>query len=221
MTGRARGGGNGRPITVTMQRPRDGSSGSPKKYRLKQYRTVIVSAPSAATDRLLARAKQQTNCPGLATIAAAIALLLAPHGTAVRAERSLWREMVGRGSAYPIGHTDTADRTPMRPHSRYFIGGLGMAIAMSSFVVALEISAAPIGPSGADPGQVNRGLKGDRLPLIPGASGARPMDDPRAHEPKLPEMCAAAFDARRGVFSAEVAGRCVASAPIHRHSVAG
>src|SRR6266852_8005258 len=89
MTGRARGGGNGRPITVIMQRPRDGSSGSPKKYRLKQYRTVIVSAPSAATDRLLARAKQQTNCPGLATIAAAIALLLAPHGTAVRAERSL------------------------------------------------------------------------------------------------------------------------------------
>jgi len=96
-----------------------------------------------------------------------------------------------------------------------------MAIAMSSFVVALEIPAAPIGPNGADPGHVNRGLKGDRLPLIPGASRARPMDDPRAHEPKLPEMCAAAFDAKRGAFSAEVAGRCVASAPIHRHAVAG
>src|SRR2546425_3275334 len=94
---------------------------------------------------------------------------------------------LGRGHVYPIGHTGIADQTPMRPHSRYFIGGLGMAIAMSSFVVALEIPAVSRGPNGPDPGTVSRGLKGDRLPLIPGPSGARPVDDPRAHEPKLPE----------------------------------
>src|SRR6266446_775435 len=63
MTGRARGGGNGRPITVIMQRPRDGSSGSPKKYRLKRYRTVVVSTPSAATDRLLAEAADRLPRP--------------------------------------------------------------------------------------------------------------------------------------------------------------
>ena len=56
----------------------------------------------------------------------------------------------------------------MRRNSQYVISGLGVVVALSFFVIGLEVSASTVG-SGADraPNQVVRTLKGDRLPLIP------------------------------------------------------
>lgn len=98
----------------------------------------------------------------------------------------------------------------MRMQRGYLFGGVGVAVAMLSMVAALEAQVATA-PLGVDRGTVNRSLKGDRLPLIPGA-GASPVELRRIPEPKLPSGC---DDGRayRGPFSAEVAGRCLAAAP--------
>jgi len=98
----------------------------------------------------------------------------------------------------------------MRIQRGYLFGGLGVAVAMLSMVAALEAQVATA-PLGVDRGAVNRTLKGDRLPLIPGA-GATPVELRRLPEPKLPNGC---DDGRayRGPFSAEVAGRCFAAVP--------
>jgi hypothetical protein len=107
--------------------------------------------------------------------------------------------------------------SPMRRQRGYLYGGLGVAVALLSMVAALEAQVASA-PSGVERGSVNRALKGDRLPLIPGATGAVPTELPRAREPKLPDGCDDA-NAPRGPFSAEVAGRCVAAAPTDRQLV--
>jgi hypothetical protein len=102
----------------------------------------------------------------------------------------------------------------MRRQRGYLFGGLGVAVAMLSMIAALEAQVATARPGvGVDRGTVNRALKGDRLPLIPGATGAAPIDlRPAATEPKLPDGCEEAH-APRSPFSAEVAGRCLAAAP--------
>jgi hypothetical protein len=84
---------------------------------------------------------------------------------------------------------------------------MGMAVAMLSFVVTLEAEGVAPGPR-FDPGSVNRTLKGSRLPLVPGTSGATPVDAPYVHSPKSPSDCKP--DAIPKPFAAEVAGRCVA-----------
>jgi hypothetical protein len=113
--------------------------------------------------------------------------------------------------------------SPMRRQRGYLYGGLGVAVAMLSMVAALEAQVATARPGverGVDRGSVNRTLKGDRLPLIPGATGAIPIELPRALEPKLPDGCDDA-NAPRGPFSAEVAGRCIAAAPTDRQIALG
>jgi len=101
----------------------------------------------------------------------------------------------------------------MRRQRRYLVGGLGAAAAMLIVLLGLE---AQVGAQveaarrGVDPGTVNRALKGDRLPLIPRASDAKPA--PRAPEPKLPDGCVGGFTSTKNVLSTEVPGRCVASA---------
>ena len=109
--------------------------------------------------------------------------------------------------------------SPMRRQRGYLYGGLGVAVAMLSMVAALEAQVATARP-GVERGSVNRTLKGDRLPLIPGATGAIPIELPRALEPKLPDGCDDA-NAPRGPFSAEVAGRCIAAAPTDRQIALG
>ena len=95
----------------------------------------------------------------------------------------------------------------MRGQTGYIVGALGMAVAVLSFAVTLEAEVAPAGPR-FDPATVNRTLKGGRLPLIPGASGANPIEAPSLREPKSPRECQP--DVAPKPFSTEVAGRCVA-----------
>jgi hypothetical protein len=85
---------------------------------------------------------------------------------------------------------------------------LGTAVATVSFFTTLQFSSAPaaLTPSLA----IDRTLKDDRLPIVPGAA-ARPTL-PKA-EPALPEGCVAKADGVRTIFAAEVPGRCVAAAP--------
>src|SRR5438876_11384976 len=109
--------------------------------------------------------------------------------------------------------------SPMRPQRGYLFGGLGAAVAMLSMVAALEAQVMTARP-GVDRGTVNRALKGDRLPLIPGATGASPIELPGAGKPKLPNGCDEDVRASRSPFSAEVAGRCLAAMPTDRPGVA-
>ena len=109
--------------------------------------------------------------------------------------------------------------SPMRPQRGYLFGGLGAAVAMLSMVAALEAQVMTARP-GVDRGTVNRALKGDRLPLIPGATGASPIELPGARKPKLPNGCDEDVRASRSPFSTEVAGRCLAAAPTDRQVVA-
>jgi hypothetical protein len=95
----------------------------------------------------------------------------------------------------------------MRRKSGYVVG-CGAAVAMLSFVASLEVEVAAA-RTGAEPAPVNRTLKGDRMPLVPGMRSVRPAETRRLSDPKLPDECHAAFDPRRNTFSAEVAGRCL------------
>jgi hypothetical protein len=87
----------------------------------------------------------------------------------------------------------------------YLVGGMGVAVAMLSFVATLEADVAHPGPR-FDPGTINRSIKGDRLPLLPGASGANPIEQPRGTKSSQPRNCPVGHD----MFSPEVAGRCLA-----------
>jgi hypothetical protein len=92
----------------------------------------------------------------------------------------------------------------MRQKFGYLIvGGMGVAVAMLSFVATLEADVAHPGPQ-FDPAAVNRTLKGDRMPLIPATSGAAPTEE-RAKSSQ-PRTCPASHD----IFSPEVVGRCLA-----------
>jgi hypothetical protein len=97
----------------------------------------------------------------------------------------------------------------MRFKLGYLVSGMGVAVAMLSFVATLEADVVHPGvrfDGGPrfDPGAVNRTLKGDRLPLIPGARGANPMQAP--HDANQQRICPVKHD----LFSPEVAGRCIA-----------
>jgi hypothetical protein len=101
----------------------------------------------------------------------------------------------------------------MHRKSGYLIG-FGGALAMLSFIGSLEVevAAARTGvqarPVQAIP--VNRTLKGDRLPSVPGPSSSRrPLTAPELNEPKLPDGCHAAMNPPKHAFAPEVPGRCV------------
>jgi hypothetical protein len=102
---------------------------------------------------------------------------------------------------------------PMHRKSGYLIG-FGGALAMLSFIGSLEVevAAARTGvqarPVQAIP--INRTLKGDRLPSVPGPSSSRrPLAAPELNEPKLPDGCHAAMNPPKHAFAPEVPGRCV------------
>jgi hypothetical protein len=102
----------------------------------------------------------------------------------------------------------------MRRQRGYFVGGLGTAAAVLVAVVALEaqitrpqVLPAP-GIGDEHRGMLDRSLKGDRFPLIPGPTGSNPA--PRA--PTQPAGCAGG-PGPKAPFSTEVPGRCVALVP--------
>ena len=88
---------------------------------------------------------------------------------------------------------------------------LGAASTLALLVAALEVSVAAIPlVRGVDPASVNRTFKGDRTPALPGASRVIPGQPISEPQPKLPEGCIAEADWRGNMYSAEVAGRCLA-----------
>jgi hypothetical protein len=93
-------------------------------------------------------------------------------------------------------------RVPAKRYTGYSIVTLGAAVAVVSFVTTLQLSAAP--PQ--DLMLFDRTLKGDRLQVVPGATGAKRSRP----DPALPKGCLALADGHRDIFSAEVPGRCVA-----------
>jgi hypothetical protein len=90
----------------------------------------------------------------------------------------------------------------MRGQSAYLFG-VGLALPMLALVAGLQVptvAASPQKPS-AD---VNRTLKGDRLPaLVPATNAA-----PRAN-PKLPDGCEASVSAMTRSSLAQTPGRCI------------
>jgi hypothetical protein len=100
----------------------------------------------------------------------------------------------------------------MHRKSGYLIG-FGGAVAILSFVGSLEVEVAaaragvqatPV-VQGGPVQAINRTLKGDRLPLVPGPTSARPLTE----EPKLPDGCHSAMNPPKHAFAPEVPGRCV------------
>jgi hypothetical protein len=88
------------------------------------------------------------------------------------------------------------------------LAGLGCAAMAASFCITLAaLAASATTAPWIEPVDVNRVLKGDRDPLMGSPRSASPTVP--AHEPNLPEGCMARFDARKSIFQAEVAGRCV------------
>jgi hypothetical protein len=86
--------------------------------------------------------------------------------------------------------------------------GTGSAAMVASFVVTMQASVTTQPAADIPPVQVNRTLKGDRLPADAGRRSAWPGE--RRQEPRLPEGCISEFEARKNIFNSEVAGRCVA-----------
>jgi hypothetical protein len=105
----------------------------------------------------------------------------------------------------------------MLRHFRYLVACCGAAFGLASFVIGLEVSATTAASSvDQSPAGINRMLKGDRLPLIPGKSrnavnGPLEIKAPQAPTPR-PEL----LDGCEPVVStigqpplARVAGRCL------------
>jgi hypothetical protein len=103
----------------------------------------------------------------------------------------------------------------MRRHSGYFVGCCGAAFAIASFLIGLEVSATTAAPS-VDRGApvVNRMLKSDRLPLIPGKSrnavnGPFEIKAPPVARPELLDGCEPVVSSIGQSPLARIPGRCV------------
>ena len=103
----------------------------------------------------------------------------------------------------------------MRRHSQYIVGCCGVALAMASFFIGLEVSATTAAPS-ADltAPMINRTLKGDRMPLIPGKSrnavnGPFEIKAPPVVTPELLDGCEPVVSSIGRSPLARVAGRCL------------
>ena len=103
----------------------------------------------------------------------------------------------------------------MRRHSRFIVGCCGAAFAVASFLIGLEVSATTAAPSAdRNATMVNRALKGDRLPLIPGKSrnavnGPFELKAPPAAKPQLLDGCEPVVSAIGQSPLAQIPGRCV------------
>jgi hypothetical protein len=103
----------------------------------------------------------------------------------------------------------------MRRHSRFIVGCCGAAFAVASFLIGLEVSATTAAPSADRTAtMVNRTLKGDRLPLLPGKSrnavnGPFELKAPPASKPQLLDGCEPVVSAIGQSPLAQIPGRCV------------
>ena len=102
----------------------------------------------------------------------------------------------------------------MRRQSGYLVG-LGAALAVSSFLVSLEVSSTTAASSVGQPAlTVNRTLKSDRMPLLPvksrnAVNGPLEIKSPPTAKPVLLEGCEPIVSTIGQPPLAKVAGRCV------------
>jgi hypothetical protein len=96
----------------------------------------------------------------------------------------------------------------MRHRSAYLFG-VGLALPMLALVAGLQVPTVAASPQNAI-SDVNRVLKGDRLPSIHPTTDGKPADlqVPRAI-PKLPDGCEAAVSAMTRSSLAQTPGRCI------------
>jgi hypothetical protein len=99
----------------------------------------------------------------------------------------------------------------MRQHSAYLIGS-GLALPMLVLVAGLQVPTVAASPPGPTT-DVNRTLKGNRLPSMVPTTNANPSDlqgrqVPRAN-PKLPDGCEATVSAMTRSSLAQTPGRCI------------
>jgi hypothetical protein len=99
----------------------------------------------------------------------------------------------------------------MRQRSAYLFG-IGLALPMLALVAGLQVPTVAASPQNAT-SDVNRVLKGDRLPSIHPTTDGKPADlqgwqAPRAN-PKLPDGCEAAVSAMTRSSLAQTPGRCI------------
>src|SRR5262249_36189403 len=101
-------------------------------------------------------------------------------------------------------------------HSGFLVGCAGAVLAVASFLVGLEVSstATTAAPS-VEQTTVNRTLKGDRLPLVPGKS-RNAVNGIEINGPQTPAAVPELLDGCEPVVSsigqtplAKIAGRCV------------
>ena len=96
----------------------------------------------------------------------------------------------------------------MRYGSECALFGWGAAAILGMLFAALEGSIAAVPATRSpDPISVDRTLKGDRWPALPG--GSRVTPGPPAIVPKLPDGCIAETGWRGSTYGGEVAGRCI------------
>jgi hypothetical protein len=94
----------------------------------------------------------------------------------------------------------------MSRHSPYLFG-VGLALPILALVAGLQVptvAASPQNPSS----EVNRALKGDRLPsILPATSAGKPQGRPA--RPTLPDGCEAPVSAMTRSPLAQTPGRCI------------
>ncbi len=102
----------------------------------------------------------------------------------------------------------------MRRQSGYLVG-LGAALAIGSFLIGLEVSSTTAAPSiERTAPTVNRTLKSDRMPVLPGRSrnavnGPLEIKAPPATKPVLLDGCEPVVSTIGQSPLARIAGRCV------------
>src|SRR5450631_3794453 len=96
----------------------------------------------------------------------------------------------------------------MRTHRAYLFG-VGLALPMLALVAGLQVPSVAASPQPAAT-DVNRTLKGDRLPAVTGGNPAdRQGSQVRQPSPKLPDGCEATVSAMTRSSLAQTPGRCI------------
>lgn len=95
----------------------------------------------------------------------------------------------------------------MREHWTYLFGS-GLAVAMLAFVAGLQVPTVAASRQSLvqDATQVNRSLKGDRLPTMSAPTVLQGFQAPRE---KLPDGCEATVSAMTRSSLAQTPGRCI------------
>jgi hypothetical protein len=94
-------------------------------------------------------------------------------------------------------------------HHRAYLFGVGLALPVLALVAALQVPTVAASPQSPAPAtDVNRTLKGDRLPAAATNGNPAQLQAPRA-TPKLPDGCEATVSAMTRSPLAQTPGRCI------------